>query len=124
MKYGAVGGVSTPTHSATTIPKPFENVDSDSDTAAVNENMAMFLESQGTTSDEFGFSNYPVEMTTTREPITRDNFPSAVDLWHRDVSDKACVICPKGGNWDYDNLEHHYDMYHDMYLHAGLTYEE
>ena len=123
-KYGAVGGLSTTTHPTTTISIPFENVDYDPDTAAVRENMAMFLESQETNSDEFGFSNYPVEMNTTREAITRDNFPSAVDLWNDYASDNACVICPKGGNWDYDTLEHHYDTYHDIVLQDDLTYED
>ena len=41
-KYGLVEQPSTPTHSATTTPKPSNDVDYDSDTVAVAENMAMF----------------------------------------------------------------------------------
>ena len=100
------------------------DVDYDSDTAAVAENMAIFWESQKTNSEEFGFSMYPVEMTTTREVLTRDNIPSVYHLYYSDVSDKACVICPMGGNWNYDKMLSHYDMYHNVDLCDEVTYEE
>ena len=29
-----------------------------------------------------------------------------------------------GGNWDYEQLGDHYDMYHDLYLCNDVTYEE
>ena len=72
-------------------------MDYDSDTAAVAENMALFWESQETNSEEFGFSMYPIDMTITREVLTRDNIPK----WYSDLADKACIICPMGVNWDY-----------------------
>ena len=72
-KYG-VASVQTPAHSATTIPKPSMNFDYDSDTAAYEENMAIFWESQETNSEEFGFSGNVVEMSTTRPWLTRKPF--------------------------------------------------
>ena len=121
--YG-IANVQTPANSATTVPKPSENVDYDSDTAALEHNMAMFRESQATNCEEFGFSGNVVEMSTTRPRLTKENIPKASVLSETaDIKDKYCVICPKGG-WDYDDLETHYDKYHDIFLSDDTTYEQ
>ena len=56
-------------------------------------------------------------MSTTRPVITVDNIPKASFLAETaDVSDKYCIICPKGG-WNYEGLVDHLDRYHEISFH-------
>ena len=39
-----------------------------------------------------------------------------------DKRDKYCVICPKGG-YNFEEMDNHYDRYHNCYLVEETTYE-
>ena len=87
------------------------------------ENMAMFWDSQETHNEEFGFSQNVVEMSLIRPVITRENMPNILLLEQTpDIRDKYCVIFPKGG-YNFEEMDNHYDRYHNLYLVEETTYE-
>ena len=78
-------------------------MDYDSDAAELAEAMAAFYEAKATENEEFGFSMYPVGMTT--EEITRENIPT---WWDMDAKDYSCIIFHIGVNWDIDGIACHF----------------
>ena len=85
-----------PAHFATIITKPSENVDYDSDAADVEQAMALFLSTNVSEVESFGFSHYVVGMTAEEPPtrITEENVPKTFRFA---AVNHSCIICHMGG---------------------------
>ena len=121
-KYGVVKNPSV--DRCTTNIKPPAVIDYGSDTDFVNENMAIFQGMQESQTEEFSYSEYVVEMSLIRPVITEENMPNYLLLEQlpEDQRDLYCAICPKGG-FNYEDLDSHYDRYHNVYFVPEFTFE-
>ena len=49
---------------------------------------------------------YPVDMTM--DTLTEENIPKG---WNYSAQDYSCIICPMGGDWDFQSVLDHYEEY-------------